>query len=192
MRVCGLRVSETKGAVFKSPFPVPPAASLNQRPVEPVAILAPRGVKKKSHGFLLLVSGSHVTTHTHTHSPHFASSTTTLGGLCHLLNASQVWECVCVCDGEGAPSLCAVLAVRATLRCRQPGKSDYSSRYLVSVLNVPKCDGTCSLPTPGRSLITVADRSACRRIREQWREYWGKMVNRCYSDRLVISHSSKA
>lgn len=148
--------------------------------------------KKKSHGFLLLVSGSHVTTHTHTHSPHFASSTTTLGGLCHLLNASQVWECVCVCDGEGAPSLCAVLAVRATLRCRQPGKSDYSSRYLVSVLNVPKCDGTCSLPTPGRSLITVADRSACRRIREQWREHWGKMVNRCYSDRLVISHSSKA
>lgn len=64
--------------------------------------------------------------------------------------------CVCECDGKGAQSLCAALAVRAMLRSRQPGKSDYSSRYLVSVLNVPKCDGTCSLPTPGRSLVTVA------------------------------------
>lgn len=72
--------------------------------------------------------------------------------------------CVCVCDGVGALSLCAVLAVRATPRRRRPGKSDYSSRYLVSVLNVPKCDGTCCLPTPGRSLITAAEKSAGRRL----------------------------
>lgn len=46
MRVCGLRVSETKGFAFKSLFPVPPAAALNQRPVESVAIRAPQGVKR--------------------------------------------------------------------------------------------------------------------------------------------------
>ncbi len=61
--------------------------------------------------------------------------------------------CVCVCDGEGALSLCAVLAERAMPRSRQPGKSDYSYRRSVSVLNVPKCDGTCSLHTPGRWVI---------------------------------------
>lgn len=104
MRVCGLRVSETKGAVLKSPFPVPPAASLNQRPVELVTIRAPRGVKKKkamvSRSWFLVHMKRHPPTppHTHiyTHSPHFASSSPTLGGLCHLLNSSQVWECVCL------------------------------------------------------------------------------------------------
>lgn len=95
-RVCGLRVSETKG--LKIPISCPSCCRF-----EPGACGARRHSratrckkkKNKRHGIQLLVSGSHITTHTH--SPHFASGSPTLGGLCHLLNSSQVWESVCVC-----------------------------------------------------------------------------------------------
>lgn len=64
--------------------------------------------------------------------------------------------CVCVRDGEGALGLCAALAQCSAPCSRQPGKSDYSWRCCVSVLNVPKCDGTCSLPAPGRRVSRMA------------------------------------
>lgn len=65
------------------------------------------------------------------------------------------------------------------------------------MLNVPKCDGTCSLPTPGRWVVNVV-----AKLWEAWelnnekgaRGFYlrGSVLwaNLCYSPGLVISHSS--